>query len=293
MAQRIYRPNSVLSNGVWYKIAVKDPGVYKIDIAFLNRLGINTSNLASNSIRLYGNGGQMLPEANAEARIDDLQENAIMIIDGGDGILNGNDYILFYASGPDQWIKDSSNSRFIHKKNLYSDSSYYFLTVGGTGKRILNATTTLSPNITINSFSERYFHELDTVNFLASGKEWYGEEFTNAPGKTLTRNFTVSIPNVLNNSTLTLISNCIARSVGGGSSFDIRVNNQSAGQLTLLPVTGGSFDLFAQQSSTVMSATATQSNIDIGYTYNPGSFNAQGWLNWFELFSRRNLSLLG
>lgn len=292
-AQRIYKPNSVLSSGNWYKISIKDPGVYKIDLALLSRLGINTTNLASNSIRLYGNGGQMLPEANASTRIDDLQENAIMVVDGGDGILNGADYILFYAGGPDQWIKDSANSKFSHKKNIYSDSVSYFLTIGGTGKRIQNATTNLSPNLTITGFSERYFHELDTVNFLSSGKEWYGEEFENAPGKILTRNFPVNIPNIQNNSPLTLVSNCVARSVGGGSNFDVKINDQAAGQINILPVTGATLDLFAQQASSVMTATATQPAINISYTYNPGSFNAQGWLNWFELFSRRNLSLSG
>jgi hypothetical protein len=36
-----------------------------------------------------------------------------------------------------------------------------------------------------------------------------------------------------------------------------------------------------------------QNDIIVGYTYNPGSFNAQGWLNWFELFYRQQLSLGG
>ena len=41
IAQRIYKANSVLASGQWFKIAVKDPGVYKIDVPFLNGLGIN------------------------------------------------------------------------------------------------------------------------------------------------------------------------------------------------------------------------------------------------------------
>lgn len=292
-AQRVYSPNSVLSSGSWYKIAIKDPGIYKIDLSFLSKLGINTTSLASNSIRLYGNGGQMLSEANADPRIDDLQENAIAVVDGGDGVLNGSDYILFYANGPDEWMKDSANLRFIHKKNLYSDSSYYFLTIGGIGKRIPNSNNNFSANVTITSFSDRYFHELDTVNFLSSGKEWYGEEFTNAPGKTLSRDFPVTIPNVQSNSGITLISNCIARSVGTNSSFNIKINNQLAGQITLSPVTGGTLDLFAQQSSVVASVPVAQSGTTINFTYNPGSFDSQGWLDWFELFSRRNLSMSG
>ena len=39
--------------------------------------------------------------------------------------------------------------------------------------------------------------------------------------------------------------------------------------------------------------SASQNNLAISYTYIPGSFNAQGWLNWFELFARRNLSMNG
>ena len=120
IAQRIYTSQFSISSGNWYKIAVKDPGIYKIDIPFLNNLGINTNNLASGSVRLFGNGGQMLAEANAGPWADDLKENAISVVDGGDGIINGADYILFYANGPDEWVKDSANLRFTHRKNIYS-----------------------------------------------------------------------------------------------------------------------------------------------------------------------------
>jgi hypothetical protein len=292
-SQRTYKASSVLSSGNWYKLAIKSAGVYKIDIPFLNSLGVATGNLASNSIRLFGNGGQMLAEANIDPWMDDLQENAIMVVDGGDGILNGSDYILFYAPGPDQWIKDSFNLRFVHKKNLYSDRSFYFLSVGGTGKRVGASAVITSPNTTVTSFSERYFHELDTVNFLASGREWYGEEFANMPGKTTTRDFAVGLSNLTSNSPVTVISQCIARSVGGASRFDVRLNNQLLGQSFINGVNGGIYDLFAQQTTATYSTTATQSSLLVNYNFVPGSFNAQGWLNWFEIFCRRNLSLGG
>ncbi len=290
--QRNYRANSVLATSNWYKISIKDAGVYKMDISFLNALGINTSNLSSNSIRLFGNGGGMLSESNAASSwIDDLSENSITVVDGGDGVINDQDYILFYANGPDRWIKDSANLRFSHQKNIYSDRSYYFLNVGGVGKRIANSPVISSPNISINSFSERSFHELDTVNFLNSGKEWYGEEFSNAPGKTTVKNFTVNIPNIQTNAALTLLSNCVARSIGVASRFDVKINNQAAGQITINPISGGTYDLFAQQATTLLTGVISQPAISINYTYFPGSFNSQGWLNWFELFSRRNLSM--
>src|SRR6187401_3584699 len=226
LAQRVYKPNSALAQGEWFKFSVKVAGVYKIDMIFLGSLGVNTQNISSASIRLFGNGGGMLAEANSISRIDDLEENAIMIVDGGDGVLNGSDYLLFYASGPHSWLRDSANKLFKHQQNIYSDKSFYFLTIGGTGKRIQNFNNNQATNISINSFNDRYFHELDTVNFLASGKEWYGEEFSNMPGRGLSRNFDFTIPNILNNSAATLVTNCIARSVGASSRFDVRLNNQ-------------------------------------------------------------------
>lgn len=291
-AQRVYKPGSVLSSGSWYKISVTQPGVYKMDIPFLNSLGINTNNLAAGSIRLFGNGGKMLAESNAGEWVDDLQENAIMVIDGGDGILNGSDHILFYATGPDQWLKDSANQRFTHQKNIYSDKAFYFLNIGGNGKRISSVVNPSSPTITVNSFSGRYFHELDTVNFLSSGKEWYGEEFSNTPGKTLTRNFTVNVPNILIGA-VALQSQCIARSAGSGSNFDIKINNNPAGQIIIQPVGSGQYDQFAKEGMINITAVVQQSDLIVNYTYNAGSYNAQGWLNWFELFPRQQLSLNG
>lgn len=290
-AQRVYKPNSALSAGSWFKLSVKEAGVYKIDIAFLNSLGVNTANLSSGSVRLFGNGGHMLSEANADTWTDDLQENAIAIEDGGDGILNGNDHILFYATGPHQWIKDSLNQKFSHKKNIYSDKSFYFLSIGGTGKRIGNAPSVTSPNITISSFSGRYFHELDTVNFLSSGKEWYGEEMSELPGRSLSRNFTINIPGIVPGSAMQVLTSCIARSAGPGGSVDVRVNNYVAGQVAILPVGSGQFDLFAQPALFTANVVAPPPGFTLGYTYHPGSFNAQAWLNWFEIFARRSLSL--
>jgi len=293
MAQRNYAPHSVLATGNWFRLGVRSAGIYKMDIPFLNSLGVNTNGLSSNAVRLYGNGGQMLAEANAGPWTDDLQENAIQVVDGGDGILNGTDYILFYANGPDEWIKDAANLRFSHRKNLFSDIAFYFLTIGGNGKRVSQAPPVTAPAITVTSFSERYFHELDTVNFLSGSKEWYGEELSALPGRSLTKDFTVVLPGLVNNAPVQLITNCVARSVGTASRFDVRINNQPAGQISINPVGGGIYDLFAQPGNGLAAATAAAASINVNYTYIPGSFNSQGWLNWFELFTRRVISLNG
>ncbi len=188
----------------------------------------------------------MLAESNGGPWNDDLIENAIQIEDGGDGIINGADYILFYASGPHEWIKDSINQRFIHKKNIYSERSYYFLSIGANGKRIPSLSAGTGA-VVVNSFSERYFYELDSLNFLGSGKQWYGEEFADAPGKSLTRNFNVNLPNLLSGSPLYFQTNLIARSAGTGSRFDIAINNNPVGQVLINPVCVVQYDHFAQE----------------------------------------------
>ena len=292
-SQRVYKVNSVLATGNWYKIAVSEAGIYKLDIPFLSSLGINANNLSSSSIRLFGNGGGMLPEANNVPRPDDLIENAILVVDGGDGVLNGTDYVLFFSNGVDRWEKDSANKRFIHKKNIYSDNAYYYLTFGGNGKRIGDSPGSFSPNIVVNSFDDRLFHELDTINFLASGKEWYGEEFSNTPGHSLTRNFPITIANVQTSAPVTVVSDCLARSVSVASRFDVSVNNQPLQQITISPVGGGQYDPVAQETKATSGTTVSQPDLSINYSYIPGSFNSQGWLNWFEVFARRNLSMDG
>ncbi len=291
IAQRIYKNNSVLATGTWYKIAIKETGVYKIDVPFLNNLGINTSNLSSNSIRLFGNGGGMLSEKNEVVPRDDLSEISLSVSDGGDAVFNGPDYFLFYGEGPDKWLKDSLNKRFTHQKNIYSDSAYYFITIAGTGMRINSSPLTTTANITINSYNERYFHELDSVNLLSSGKDWFGEEFMNAPGKTLSRTFSMTLPGLQTIFPVTIISDCIARSVNVESRFDVRINNQVVQQINIPSTGAGIYDFFAQQSQQIANNPISQEIFQINYSYLPGGFNAQAWLNWFEIHARSNLSL--
>jgi hypothetical protein len=291
-AQRTYTAHSALSSGNWYKISVNSPGIYKIDLPFLSSLGVNTASLGSASLRLFGNGGQMLPENPAIPVPDDLLENALWVEDGGDGIINGNDYILFYAPGPHPWIKDSINKSFRHQKNIYSEQSYYYLTIGGTGKRVNTVNPALSPNFTITGFNERYFYELDTFNFLSSGRQWFGEEFSDAPGKQTSRTYILPVTGVAG-SPGTIKTNCAARSFGTASRFTMRINGQPAGAFDIPPAAPGVYDLFAREVQSTAPFVSNQAGLTVSFDYTTGSFNSQGWLDWFEIHVRRSLSMGG
>lgn len=291
-AQRQYAAHSVLSSGNWYKIAVKEAGVYKIDLPFLNSLGINTGSLSSNTIRIFGNGGEMLPERAGAPKTDDLAENAIWVEDGGDGVLNGNDYILFYARGPHIWVKDSANKTFAHLKNLYSEQSYYYITVGGSNKRVETFSNPGFSNVTITDFNERFFYEKDTFNLLSSGRSWLGEEFSDGPGKMLTRTYVIPVTAVAG-MPCTFNTTCAARSFNTASRFAIRVNNQQVTAFNIAPVATGPYDLFATSQKNTVSFVPASASLSVSFDYTTGSTGSQGWLDWFEVLPRRSLSLAG
>ena len=58
---RYYSPNSVLATGSWYRIGVVNDGIYKLTYQNLKDLGMNVDAINPRNLRIYGNGGGMLP----------------------------------------------------------------------------------------------------------------------------------------------------------------------------------------------------------------------------------------
>jgi hypothetical protein len=171
--------NSVLSSGNWYKFSVDTTGVFKINRSFLSSLGINTSSVNPKKIKIYGNGGQMLPFLNSDFRYDDLQENAIYVSGEEDNSFDGDDFVLFYAKGPNTWNLNTLNSEVKHQKNIFSDVSYYFINVDGVdGKRINDESPIIDPPVSqITTFNDYTFYEYDKENLMGIGQQWFGEKF--------------------------------------------------------------------------------------------------------------------
>lgn len=182
-----YKPtiqNSVLSSGDFYRIEVKETGIYKIDKNFLNSAGINTASIDPRTIKIYGNGGRELPYLNSAPAPEDLVQNQIFVNGESDGVFNDNDYVLFYGLSPHQWIQQGNT--YVHKVNTYSNVNYYWITFGGAnGLRIPESQSPNLPNINpLNSFTDRLFDEPEVNNLGSTGNLWvsqrigYGETFT-------------------------------------------------------------------------------------------------------------------
>lgn len=290
--QRVYADHSVLATGNWAKLGVTQEGIYKIDAQTLAAMGLVSGSINSSAIRIYGNGGAMLPESNSIPRPDDLVENAIEVIDGGDGVFNNSDYLLFYAAGPHQWLKDPANQRFYHQKNLYADTAFYYISISGIGKRIgLQSPVTGTPVNTYHTYSEHLYYESDAYNLLNSGKQWYGESFNNNGIGTLNKTFTLSWPATNTGANILFRTAVAGRTIGNSSSFKIQVANQSIHDIPIPSVSGYFLDAYAQDAGTSnvsgvpINLTSSNSSRPINFQYNfqTGNASAQGWLNWFEL----------
>lgn len=291
--QRRYAPASVLSTGEWTKVSVDHQGVFKISFAFLKNAGFSGS-IPSANIKLFGTGGAVLPESNKAVTADDLPEVAIEMNDGGDGVFDGNDYFLFYAPGPDQWNFDPSIRTFFFQKNPYSNQAYYFIHLGTLpGKRVTELSPALNPTSFVTDFDEHYRHELDSINFLKSGKEWYGEVFGAQQGKLLSRDFNLDLPGAIQGTDFTLHSEVVGRSFELPNRMQVLLNGQQVFEHSTAPLVGTLLEPAANMSRKKGTGKITGNGLVLGYRLSAGSATAEAWLNWFELHFRRSLDMQG
>ena len=253
---------------------------------------MNTDDINPQNLRIYGNGGAMLPFANSAPRYDDLQENAIFVQGQNDGKFNSKDYILFYGESPTHWTYSTSDNHYHHQVNWYSDTTYYFITSDlGPGKRIQPEPSTSSPATeTVTKFDDYAFHEVNAVNWLSSGREWYGEKFDEINNS---YNFQFSFPNHVD--TFYVTCDAWARSINSVSTFYFYINGSHLLNETIPSVTGSQDDIYAYPSSSPTSANYVSGSdvLNMNLKYTPSALypEGEGWLNFIEINGRRTLTL--
>lgn len=258
-------------------------------------MGLDPGKIDPHTIRIYGNAGGMLPQANASSRPSDLTELAIDVKNENDGVFNGDDYVLFYAQGADQSNFDINSKSFFYEKNLYDDNNYYFLTVSNSqGKRIgTNDNGGVGLPI-VQEFDDFVYHEVDTHNELQSGREWFGEDFYLNPEQT----FKFDISGITDNSTVKVISNVMGQSYIG-SSFKAYLNNVQIGEQFILPIPNtqygvkGSHQLDTLISNSNMVMAVNTSSLEMKYDYIKSAGYSKAYLDHFLISFKRKLQLYG
>lgn len=288
VAQENAITNSVLSTGTWYKIAIDKTGVFKIDAAFLNSIGIETSLLDPKKIRVFGNGGAMLPELLSQPREQGLTENAVYVAGENDGVFNDNDYVLFYAQGPISWNLESRTA-ITHKQNIYSEYAYYFINVdsGTDGKRIANAATVNNPKtIDVTTFTDYLLHEKELFNYIRVGRKWFGENFT----VNNQQDFTFNFPNIVDTETVIVNGNFSAKSASTSSLYSVSYNTINVFNSTV----SSSGNLAFRDAKSSGSFTPIDDDVTLNIKWNNnGDLSALAYLDYLRVIADRALTATG
>jgi len=278
--------NSVLNEGNFYKLAVSKNGIYKIDRSFLVKMGINPDQINPQNIRIFGNGGGILPQENATNRTADLLENAIWVEGEQDGKFDATDFVLFYGQSADRFYIQANQIR--REANPYENQNYYFLEISTKKGKRISEQKSLTGGTSFSSFDDFIFHETNKKNIIDSGREWYGELFDLQPKQ----NFEYDVEGIVPNSPLFLRTNVLA--VGEVITFfNFKINDQAIGSVRLGALPTGTYDPKGVIGEAIFEAKASadpKMKLQIEYDKRNSAISF-GHLNFFELNFQRKLKL--
>jgi hypothetical protein len=291
-SSKINQTSSVFEFGTLYKFNVQQEGIYKIDGAFLESQNINLSSIAPAKIRLFNNGGRELPTSLAQPRPQGLVENAIVVVDGGDGRFDRSDHILFYGVGVEGWEYNAASQRFSHYIHHHAAANVYWLSFDGQedGLRMAQAASG-QPSASIQeTYQGLAFLEEELVNPVRSGLNFLGRQFAiNEIDQR--RTFTLDLPNAVA-SPAELQIRFVALNAGIHR-FAISLNNISLGsrQFSGIAPLIQPYLILKSADFTVPvenALVAGANSLQLSYSHltsgGQPSTSGQAFLDWFELF---------
>ncbi len=174
-----YASESVLASGKWAKINVTSTGMQLISNAQLRNLGFTEPE----KVRVFGYGGEILPELLNETNPDDLPEVPSIRTAKG---------IVFFGTDAVRWSRASSGLMdYTHTSNPYSDQSCYFISdIEGNSLEIPVIEAPASSTEKLTTFNCRLLHEQDLEAPGNTGRMLLGEDFRVQS----TRTFSFSLP---------------------------------------------------------------------------------------------------
>lgn len=278
-----YVNNSLLASGDWYKFGVEKNGLYKLDAAFLEKLGWNVQNINANNIKIYGHKGGMLPQLAGAERTDDIKEIPIKVIGQGKNL-----EIHAYLEGPESWKFNPSTSIFEQTKNLYSDLKNYFITVGNSPGLRVNTANEVAENAnkTIQIFDDYQHIEENLNNLLESGNIWLGAEI--GANNQLQYNFNFS--NIVPSTPAKISIGIAAKSNSNTNTFQISSNGNIIRNISIASVGSSYLSNAANYSETNATLANPENSIPILINYNRPDYNAKAWLDFFTINVQRNLT---
>ena len=286
-AQGTYPASSVLASGQWFKIAVKEDGIYRIDYSKLRQIGL----AYPANPRIFGNNQGQLSYYNDNTATDDLKEIPVMLVKGTDGVFNEGDYLLFYAMGPNRWKYNRDTHDYDFILHNYADSGYYFITSSPEqGKQVKTADAiTDAPTYYSNSFDALFIHEAETENLIGSGREWF-EPISPISPIDMDPGFTGVITTEKVHYSIRVLGRSPSPTSFGFYEGTSNLENIVVPEVDMLSTTGlYAMDITISDSSLPASSSPLY---EIRFNNN-GEADAKGWIDYVKLIARANLAFTG
>ena len=172
--KRFYADNSLLANGQWVKVMVKESGIHQITAEDIRNWGLGSD---LSQIHVFGYGGAPLSETMLENNYaDDLPQMPVV---------RTADRILFYGQGPLTWDYLSQKMPHVQVQHPYDMVGTYFVTNDSRFSDIDIPVASNEPNgDVISTYTERLFHEQEIINPGETGRKFLGENFGNGKSQT-------------------------------------------------------------------------------------------------------------
>jgi hypothetical protein len=278
LSAQIPAESSVLSKGKWFKIAVTEDGIYRIDYSRLRQLGLE---FPSNPLIYCNNTGQ-LSYYNDDPGPDDLKEMAIYI-SGDDNALNDGEYLLFFGEGTSRWIYNYDLKDYNYLRHNYSDTAFYFITSApAPGKKIIPTITPSEPASYYSSESDALFvYEKDQDNLIKSGREWFQRisDITINPGFT-----DILISNGIRYRLRVAARASVPTIFRLSEGLSLRKNVQVA-PVNLYNSTGTYAEITDSTGITDVGSSSPVYEVSFNKNGEPGAF---GWLDYLQLKARKS-----
>lgn len=274
-----YTTESMLANGHWVKIRVSESGVCRMSFSELRSAGLDP-----NQVRVFGYGGAQKTQDFSVRNIDDLPQVPVYV---------GDNYILFYVQGPISWSYNSTNGRFVHTRNTYSNYGYYMLTddqgelLAPTEAEAISGTAT-----EVRTYPHYQVHDLDSVNLIdrggvsGGGRTFYGEKFLiNRP-----QTFTFATPNAVEGENNTVYID-LAAAAAVQSYFYGQLNGGIQKSVYIRQLQD--HYAFGETGTLSLSGAAQADRQQVQLTLQSTASSALGWLNYIEITTPSTLKMTG
>ncbi|MFC1485953.1 type IX secretion system sortase PorU, partial [Candidatus Latescibacterota bacterium] len=302
--KRDARDESPFAEGDWYRMTVTDAGIYRVTCAELVQAGFPAGGVSADAIHVYYGGGHMLSETPHEPTTDAFREVAVKIIDGGDGVFDGSDSIIFRGEALSRFTTLPGATRPVFQNYLYADQgeNVYWLTIRSDtpSKRMtligeppsagVEVVTTYQE--VIHHEPENYIEYIDQFN-SESGLHWYWETIASR-----TESFTFDTPGCVDpNSAILRLGFRNGMSIEQNASVktykshtvNYSVNKAASKLLNINTIA----DSTVQQEISVDTAVMPQGNIlELFRTPTALNPNANIRLDWLEVEYTRELKLV-